>query len=1143
MSDPWLRFDPSQAGAWSSGGDHERTASLVLHVHRAERTAELAAGLAAVLAEPQSDSFAAEIVAVPTRGVERWLAQRLSHFLGAATTDGVCANVLFPSPSRLLREALSAGSGINADDDPWTVGRTTWSLLDVINGCVGESWCDALTRQLDPGTEQSPGRRLTTAQRLARLFQTYAESRPQMLRDWVARNDTDGTGSEMPGDLTWQAELWRRLRTAIGVDSLAERLPTACESLRSDPGLVDLPSRVSLFGPTRLSSAELEVLVALAEHRDVHLWLPHPSPALWRSLTAQEPRTRRRRYDVSTELTRGPLLASLGRDVRELQLRLRAHGPGHSDEHIPADRALPNSVLGLLQQSIRDDSELPPAPINPHDKSLQVHACHGPARQVEVLREILVGLLENDPTLEPRDVLVMCPNIEDYAPLISATFGFTDPSDDDAVEAHPGHRLRVRLADRSLRQTNPMLDLLASLIELASSRVTASEVLDFAALPPVRRRFSLSDDDLELLQSWVVDSGVRWGLDARHRAPYGLEGVGQNTWRAGLDRILLGATMAEDDLRWLGTALPLDDVDSNDIDLAGRLAELITRLHQALDGLSGARPLSEWLTTLADALELLGEVGEPDAWQLAQAQRELAEMLVDAGATGSTLSLDLGDVHALMADRLAGRPTRANFRTGHLTMCSMLPMRSVPHRVICLLGLDDGAFPRSAGIDGDDVLAREPCIGERDPRSEDRQLLLDALLAAEDHLVILYTGADPRTNTERAPAVPVGEILDAVDTIATYDGSPARRHVVTRQPLQPFDERNFISGRLGVPRPFSFDRLALAGARQVAKPRSDDPAFLDTLLPAPDPQEEVALDDLIAFLEHPAKALLRQRLHMSVRGEDDNEPRDDLCAELNSLERWAVGERLLQDRLRGADYATCTQAEWRRGVLPPGALGKQVLGGLIDEVDPLVVAATPYIDVPGESIDAVADLGERKVAGTVIGVRGDAIVRVTFSRLGAKHRLRAWVQLLALTAAHPNRPWMAVTIGKGARGGAGVSTLPAPDPADARELLLDLIRLRDEGLRWPLPMAVKASSTYAELRQKAWKEESALSKSRSDWNGSNFAGEAADPAHVVVHGEGAPFDVLLAEPALVDPDETTRFGELARRIWAPILQREKAGTA
>jgi exodeoxyribonuclease V gamma subunit len=300
-----------------------------------------------------------------------------------------------------------------------------------------------------------------------------------------------------------------------------------------------------------------------------------------------------------------------------------------------------------------------------------------------------------------------------------------------------------------------VLGVAARLLELADARLTASEVLDLVALPPVRRRFRLDDDALERVGDWVRRAGVRWGLDADARGAYGLAGLAQNTWERGLDRILAGVVMDEEDLRTVGSALPLDDVDSTEIDLAGRLTEMLDRISAALDALHREQALETWIAALDDAVDSLVDVAPSDAWQVTQAKAVLASAVASANGRGAT-TLRLSDVRALLGDRLRGRPTRANFRTGHLTICTMVPMRSVPHRVVCLLGLDDGVFPRGTRIDGDDVLARRPRVGERDRRSEDRQLFLDAILAAKEKLVVLYTGADERTGAERPPAVPLG---------------------------------------------------------------------------------------------------------------------------------------------------------------------------------------------------------------------------------------------------------------------------------------------------------------------------------------------------------------------------------------------------
>ena len=1071
----------------------------MLLVHRAERTARLADGLAAVLATPLADPFAAEVVAVPAKGVERWLAQRLSTVLGAGPAgDGVCSGITFPSPGRLVDDALAAARGLDPREDLWR--DPTWPLLEVVDACLGEAWCGVLAQHLGSGADDHRrGRRWAAAARLAGLFRSYGAHRPQMLRDWAAGRDTDGS-RPLPADLTWQAELWRRLRARLG-PSPAERLEADCAALRGGPALSDLPERISVFGPTRLHADALAVLAALGEHRDVHLWLPHPSPVLWSRL---EGRTAgRRRDDETATLPCHPLLRSLARDVRELQLRL----PPHADEH-HEDVGRPATLLGRLQSDLRDDAT--PGPAEP-DGTLSVHACHGPARQAEVLRELLLRLFEDDPTLEPRDVLVMCPDVETFAPLISATFGLGPGL------PHPGGALRVRLADRSLRSTNPLLDAVAALLDLAQSRVTAGQVLDLAATPGVRRRFGFNDEDLERVRDWAARSGVRWGLDPTTRSPYRLDHIPQNTWQAGLDRVLLGVTTSEDEPVWLDRALPLDDVDSSDIDLAGRLAELVDRLDEVLAALTGERPVGSWTAALAGALDSLTETDPADAWQLAQALRELAE-----AGEGGTAPVRLADVRAMLADRLRGRPTRANFRTGNLTVCTLVPMRSVPHRVVVLLGLDDGVFPRTAGMDGDDALAREPCVGERDVRSEDRQLLLDALMAAGERVVVLYTGADPVSGAVRPPAVPLGELLDVVDGMVPG----GRDAVVTRHPLQPYDARSFTGAR-----PLSFDPVGLAGALRSVRPRQPAPERRP-LAPRSGP---VDLTDLVAFVEHPVRAYLRQRLRITLPGEDD-EVADSLAATLDPLQEWAVGERLLEQGLRGTSAEDARHVEWLRGTLPPRRLGQQVLQRIGGRVDALVTAARPLVAAPSRAVDVRLDLGGRELSGTVNGVRDGTVVSVTYSTLAAKHRARAWVLALALAAAEGGG--RAVTVGR--RGDrTRTSTLTAP--AEPQAVLTDLLDLYDRGMCEPLPLAVRTSWAYASGRLGGNTPEQALDAARKEWN-REPGGEREDRSHSHVWGDRPPFEGLLAAlPGDGEdwPDESSRFGALACRLWAPVRGAEQ----
>ncbi|MFD1811755.1 exodeoxyribonuclease V subunit gamma [Rhodococcus gannanensis] len=1084
----------------------------MLTVHRAERSDVLADALAKVLVVPLPDPFAREVVAVPAKGVERWLTQRLSGILGAAPTsmDGVAANIEFPSPTRLVDEALAAATGTTADADPWHPSRALWTLLDVIDDCLDQPWAAVLARHLgvdDPAGHRI-GRRYGTAAHLAELFRTYGVQRPGMLVDWAAGRDTDGVGGDLPPDLGWQAELWRHLRERIGAASPAERLAPACEALRERPGIVDLPERISVFGPTRLTTAQLDVLAALAVNRDVHLWIPHPSPAMFDALSRRTPPATRAADDSGLAVTH-PLLASLGRDVRELQFRLA--GDVVHEHHAAPTR--PDTLLGRLQDDLAAD-RAPSAAVA--DGSVQIHACHGPARQVEVLRESLLHLFTELRDLEPRDVLIMCPDVETYAPLVRAAFG------QDGI-GHPGHGLRVRLADRALHQTNPVLGVVSSLLDLADGRVTASQILDLADTEPVRRRFAFTDDDIERLREWTTAAGARWGIGTRERSAYGLSGFAQNTVRSALDRILLGAAADDTEGEWLDLALPLGGVDSNDIDLAGKFAEFVDRLDSSLFRLRGPQPAPAWEAALTRALDLLVGVRERDAWQLGQAHRELAEA-VEFG----TAELRLADVRALLATRLAGRPSRSNFRTGELTVCTMVPMRSVPHRVVALLGLDDEAFPRSPGVDGDNVLGRTPLAGERDPRSEDRQLLLDAIGAAGERLLLFYTGRDPVSGAERPPAIPLSEVRAVLDTMVGDTGTAVRSH-----PLQPFAPRNFQPGR-----PFSFDPAALAGARAAQRPAVPEPEFLPAPLPDLD-RGDVDLADLIDFVVHPTQGFLKQRLGVRILDLDE-EIADALDLQLDSLAAWSIGERMLaavlaDDRDITDAIGAFRAAEWRRGTLPPAALGGRALEGIEETVRVLGSAGR----MPGtpETVDVDLDLGGRRLVGSVGGVRGDVIARTTYSKLGPKHRLTAWVQLLALAAADPDRRWTADTTGKGRipRPTAWRSHLVAP--ADARARLETLIALRDSGLRSPLPVSTGATAAYAERRVHGDAVASAIDSAEREWSGK--FGDCRDKHIAYVYGEDAPLTVLTSEATA--GSEGTAFGDHARTLWEPLLAAETLG--
>lgn len=1242
---------------------------MPLHLHHAHRAELLVEALADVLAEAPDDPFATEVVAVPSRGIERWIAQRLSHHLGAQTSrgDGVAANITFPFPGAIVNDALARATGVQPDDDRWRPDRLMWPLLDVVTDAVtaGEAnKLGPLAVHVTPKPDDQHGinnHRLAAVRSVAELFDRYAVHRPAMLRAWAAGEDLGPTNEPLRETALWQPHVWRQLHQRIGTGSAAERLVDATAAIAAghdihgEPLDLELPDRINVFGLTALSPTTVEVLGALAQSvgasgqtRDVHLYVRHPSPVAWHRTAhdldswrakidgnagggADGPRAvaatsqlllPTREHDPTVETANNPLVADWGRDARELHTVVHAintidHDRSGTDPANPPSLPANANLLQRLQHDIITDTDAAATAVEKRpvldadDRTVQLHRCHGPARQVDVLRDVVLHVLNEEPDLQPRDIIVQCPDIETYAPLIEAVFSSsavtvdrpssTDDAGDNAEVADPSASLRVQLADRALTRTNPLLRVLAELLELANGRVTGSAVLDLCARGPVRRRFELDEEDLERLENWLETTGIRWGLDKHHRETREVP-TDANTWERGLDRLLVGVAVADESQRTVHGIVPEDEVEGNGVELAGRFAELITRIRDVIDTFATPRPVGTWVNVLRESLQQVA-IADPEAsWQLAGVDRileELRDAVTGSGPGTGAQRINSHEIRDLLGDRLAGAPSRAAHRTGDLTVSTLVPMRSVPHAVVIWLGMDDEVFPRKTVADGDDLLAIDPLVGDRDPRTEDRQLLLDSLLAAGRRLIVLTTGHDERTGEQRPPAVPIGELCDVIDrTVQTGltdpDGKPiaASAAIAVDHPLQPADIRRFTPAGVGVAghaavangKPFGFDRNELAATRAAAGERHPPPAFLQEPLPPYDDEGRIDLGELVAFLQHPIHGLLWQRFGTRF-SKDGDVSSDTIPIEMGGLAKWAIGDQLLVDFAAGFDRERSVATMRARGQLPPDDLADDPLEEVFAIIDALIEFGREHAvpleqDTEAVPIDATLPDG-RQLVGSV-EVVGNCRRHLAYTKLGYNHRLAAWIELLALIVTDPTRPWRAVSLGRGRENAAGKplasmaqitpraevpirhgkkkpkfvpsSLGEAADPDTLRntamQLLMDLIDLRDRGLRYPLLLPCKTAGTYAELTFKAQlglSSANPITNAQKEWvtAPNSYPHEDADPAHLQVLGPRR-FDELLAIAPEPDedgpgwyPEESSRLVRLARRVWEPLLHAEE----
>ncbi len=599
---------------------------MALKIHRSDHPDLLVDALCDVIQTPLTDPFAPEIVAIPTRGIDRWLTERIgSTFAGRGVGDGIAANIDFPFPSRVVSGILDQIPGTARSADAWSTRTVVAHLERIIDAHHDERWMWLISRFVDgPEGDGAGAQRLRAAQKIARLFSTYARYRPQMVEAWAAGDDVGPDGASIEDAAAWQPRLWRLLRDDIGTPPTFATLEGALDTIRSGTG-IDVPERLCVYGAAGLDPVDRAVLEALGETTAVHLFILHPSPAMWTEtapIVAATPQSRspiRRAADPTRNTAHHPLLRSWGQQARELQLTLGPRDPADEDVREFGD-ADPDTLLGALQADIRANRRPRPQP-DRADRSIQIHACYGPQRQVEALRDALLHLLADDPTLEPRDIVIMTPDLATYAPLIEATF----PASSGDRGALPD--LRVRIADRAPTRTNPLLRFAATVTGLAGSRISRGDVTQLIGLPEVQRRLRIDPDTAGEIAGLVGDANIRWGLDADHRNRGGAGRRDEHTWDRGTKRILSGVFFDDDPIRTVDDVAPLTHVEGGAAHAAGKLAVLLERIGTIAGLLGAPAATSGWAERIGIAVRLLAEPEWGDEWQWAQLDRLLAETI------------------------------------------------------------------------------------------------------------------------------------------------------------------------------------------------------------------------------------------------------------------------------------------------------------------------------------------------------------------------------------------------------------------------------------------------------------------------------------------------------------------------------------
>lgn len=952
-----------------------------LIVHRGSRTERLADALARQLeVQRPSNPLAAQVVVVAHPGLRRWLLDRFARRRGPGGAHGIAANfdMILPwqwferSARRVLGEEALAGGAYRHE-------LLRWRLLAALPAL----------KSAEVGTylagDDAARRRFQLAEHLAGVYTQYLLYRP----DWILAWEQSGTHGYDSSDHDWQATLWRQLQATIRQPHRARRSAALLDALASESDPPSTPLHV--FGVSHLPPDVLQALQVTAQHTPVHLYFPDPCREYWSDLRSRRFQLKQDGDPEALYYEIGhPLLVALGRIAQDFCITLDACDIVELRD--PLDEAEPSPdarrLLARLQSSIRClQPDLVGAPIRKpstdadglqdrlstlrHDASLRVHACHTRLRELEVLKNALLRCLADHPDLQHRDIVVMAPDISAYAPYLAAVFG--EPATYRDESAHiPWH-----LADVGMARTHPVLGAFAQVLELAESRLTVSEVLDLLDVPALARRFTIDRAGRDALEAWLHRARVAWGLDAAMKAEAGAEAVDANSWQFGLDRMYAGLIVGDHGGdRLLDGILPLKGVSGGATEALGQLDRLLGELRRARTTFGSERPLaawSGWLLELIDALFLADPRDQAENHALDSLRRLAADLGHQAEETGLTANLPWSVVREALRGALDAVPERQPFLLGGVTFCGLVPQRSIPFRVVCLLGMNEGEFPRSGQDTGINRIPSQPRRGDRDTRNEDRYLFLEALMSAREILHISYIGEGVRDGKPRNPAAPLAELLQFLDEQHGIAGDDqADRPWRVRHPLQPFDARYYERDANDLPRHdprlFSYDPAFAA-----IPPSQVEPRFLHAATATPTSSAgEVSLDSLHRFWREPAKATLLRGHGISLQALDnagwpDREPLETVLARIERVDRQVLFEALAN----GMQTLPAEPPAWltRSGLLAGGTIGERTWSELRDQLQPMLDGARPlFADKRAQSLPQVIDLdlgGELRLAGTV----------------------------------------------------------------------------------------------------------------------------------------------------------------------------------
>ena len=1121
----------------------------MLNLIKSNRMENLAEVLCAVISQVPEDPMTPEFIGIQSRGMKQWLTRLIS------VRFGVCSNIQFQFPRQLLeyvqdlveaRDSKSVRKEFLLDRD-----MMTWAVMDCLMDMDrGSNDAEDESQSEGPGlyikNDHTGMKTLALARRIATVFDDYQIYRPDLLADWRKTSDIRQAANQD----VWQAKMWKDL-VKKGMP-LPERMDS-CLSRLAEPesSIYQLPERISLFGVSTMPPRFLEAFEIMARQMEIYLFLLTPSAHFFFDLKSKRQQERialQEPLNESFDLDVGnPLLSALGRSGREFHGILENFDYHEPMEDLFADplddSQTDSSMLKVIQSDILNliarepGLEESPVSVGFDDRSISIHACHSPMREAQVLKDLILDAFDRVPDLYPHDVIVMMPDIEAYAPFLEAVFS-----------QEPG--LPYTISDRRKRSESVTLEGFLNILQLKESRLEKSKVLDLLSSPVIAGKFGLSMADQETLSISLDAAGVLWGKDKAHRVEILGKGYTQNTWTFGLERLMTGYALPAGQDDTAGSVLPCDGFEGLEADLLGRCAHFIHTLFGVLDRLDHAGTLDTWIDRFKNILQTMLASDQRNEGDIGFLLAALDEMAEEGHRAGFKKKISFQAARDALTAKLDRNVSQGSFLAGSITFCNLMPMRSIPFKLVCLMGMDEKSFPRNQAAPGFDLIRQHPRLGDKLEREEDCYLFLESLLSAREQLIITYTGMSISDNSPIPCAVPVAELADVVEKSFDFSTGFVWQYVHPPHPFNPAyfvpPENNQLPNHLYS---FSQSQCRIAQDRQtkaqVLKSQGKDfSSFCFTtgdeienannMLPVQAGEEELSIElsELIRFFRHPVQDYVTRTMGL-VFPEMGEEINDREPFQVRGLSQYQLGSQVIKNDEDQDLYSLVKAA----GQLPFGHKGEvewRRIEGLGEPVKKLAQDIFP--DESFKRLDIDIKTGAYLLTGQVKDVHSSGRAVCDFGQVTPGRLLTQWIHHLAYCAV-AELPGPTQLIGRDPDKRKPVVVFEFdPVKEQAGSLIEKLARYFQLGSTRVLPffctpcfyMVKDLSKREYELDDASL--EKCLSKAGALWSGNNFvAGEIQNRYTSLVFKDINPF---------ANPDALRQSGvlDIGLSIFKPMLE-------